>query len=127
MAMMGGDVRRMYGGDANKAVNAGKTLARFGSYFRKHWVLLIAVVALAVGSTWAQVSTPELTGQVVDCFLTPTASALTGGSFPGAPAEAQAAGNCWLGADKAPNGFTQNVAAGRRSGQALQPDHVHRG
>ena len=110
MGMMGGDVRRMYGGDTNKAANAGKTLARFAVYFRSHWVLLLAVVALAVGSTWAQVSTPELTGQVVDCFLTPAASALSGGSFPGAPAEAQAAGNCWLGADKAPNGFTQVVA-----------------
>jgi ATP-binding cassette subfamily B protein len=72
----------MYGGDTNKAANAGKTLARFAVYFRSHWVLLLAVVALAVGSTWAQVSTPELTGQVVDCFLTPAASALSGGSFP---------------------------------------------
>jgi len=57
MGMMGGDVRRMYGGDTNKAANAGKTLARFAVYFRSHWVLLLAVVALAVGSTWAQVST----------------------------------------------------------------------
>ncbi len=63
-----------------------------------------AVVALVVGSTWTQVTDPELTGQVVDCFLTPTASALTGGSFPGAPAEAQAAENCWLAADQVTGG-----------------------
>ncbi|MBX7214514.1 MAG: ABC transporter ATP-binding protein/permease [Thermoflexales bacterium] len=108
MAMMN-NPSRAFGGDTNKAANVGRTLARFGGYFRKRWLALILVLLFAVGSTWMSVTTPELIGQSVDCFLTPTAAAATGGSFPGLATQTAARNNCWLSVDGTPNGITQSV------------------
>src|SRR5262245_46002839 len=65
------------------------TLARLGRYFRPYWLVLIAVAALVVIGTYAQVLTPALVGQAVDCYLVPDAQAGGGGCWyapPGAGA-----------------------------------------
>jgi ATP-binding cassette subfamily B protein len=58
-------------------------------------MLLLALVAIVI-STWGQVTSPELTGQLVDCYLTPSASSTFGG-FPGISGLASSSANsCWL-------------------------------
>jgi ATP-binding cassette subfamily B protein len=95
-------MRRIMSQDVMKPKNLSETLARFGHYFRAYWPALILAGLLIVAATWAQVTTPELVGQVVDCYLTP-AAASSFGSFPGANQSA-AQSNCWLG--KAPEDLT---------------------
>jgi ATP-binding cassette subfamily B protein len=97
--------------ETSKPANVGKTLARLGAYFKPYWPFLILVIGLVVVSTWAQVTSPVLTGLVVDCYLAP---AQVGGStgFPGAPAQTgdiTATTGCWLAEGQTPQGFTQNV------------------
>ncbi len=71
--------------------------------------MLLLVAALIILSTWSQVVTPELTGQVVDCFLVPSGES-SPASFPGAPAAAgETASSCWLTEGSQPSGLTQNV------------------
>lgn len=72
--MMGGrDAMLQVQTSKPKSVTA--TLVRFWKYFGKFWYVLLAVLALVVVSTWFQVLIPELTGQVVNCFLTPATQA----------------------------------------------------
>ncbi len=104
-------LRRIMDRETSKPTNVGRTLARFTDYFKPYWPLLLLVVVLIVATTWSQVVTPELTGQVVDCFLVPT-SGSSPASFPGAPAavgESASASSCWLAQGSDPNGFTQTV------------------
>ncbi len=111
--MFGGQegLRRLMEQETSKPANLGETLARFGAYFKPYWLLLVLTLVLVVGSTWAQVTTPELIGQVVDCYLVPASG---GGSIDLAAAlapgdEAESSGNCWLAQGTQPQGFTQNV------------------
>ena len=98
--MFGGPdgLRRIMSQETLKPRNVGDTLRRFGSYFKPYWLVLILVALLVIGSTWAQVTAPELIGQSVDCYLTP-AVATAFGDLPGAQAEGTAVGsaatNCW--------------------------------
>jgi ATP-binding cassette subfamily B protein len=89
-------LRRVMESEANKPKNLGSTLARFGQYFSKFWYALILVAVLVLISTWTQVTTPELTGQAVDCFLSPA----TNSAFADFPGVAELTGNaesgCWL-------------------------------
>ncbi len=88
-------MRRLMSQETLKPKRLGDTLGRFASYFRPYWPVLLIVAALIVGATWAQVTAPDLIGQTVDCYLTPTAAS-TFGNFPGAAAAAQSAThNCW--------------------------------
>lgn len=85
-----------------KPKNLGETLARFGRYFGRYWPALLVVLGLIVAATWMQVTTPDLIGQAVDCYLTPLASDSFGGlpSGPsGASSEATVSSNCWLAVD----------------------------
>jgi ATP-binding cassette subfamily B protein len=94
-----------------KPKKTSETLARFGGYFKPYWYSLVAVLILVVVSTWAQVTSPELLGQLVDCYLTPSAAAAFAGG--GLPVGAQIQPtNCWLAADHQPEGFTQHVIRG---------------
>lgn len=71
--MMGGldGQRRMLEREASKPVNISATLARFWDYFRYYWFgLLLALVMIGI-ATWAQVQSPVLIGQAVDCYLFP--------------------------------------------------------
>ncbi len=87
-------LRRVMSQDTLKPKNLGETLARFARYFKSYWPVLLGVAALVTASTWTQVTTPDLIGQVVDCYLTPSAAATFEG-FSGA-ASANAASNCWF-------------------------------
>lgn len=80
MAMRGGG--RGAGGpmggmaaEVTKPKNAGATLGRLVRYFKPYLLILALVVALMVGATYTQVRTPELTGQGIDCFVTPALAA----------------------------------------------------
>jgi ATP-binding cassette subfamily B protein len=86
----------MMGRDVLKPRNTGNTLARFAHYFRPYWGLLILVALIVIIATWTSVTTPDLTGEVVDCYLSPAAASAFG-NFPGVQQTAAAsATNCWL-------------------------------
>ena len=105
--MFGGN--QMLSQETLKPTRPGETLARFGKYFRPFWPVLLLVLILVVISTWTQVTSPELLGQLVDCYLTPAAPA----SFGAAPAvgtgQTNAQSNCWLVGPTEPQGITQIV------------------
>jgi ATP-binding cassette subfamily B protein len=88
------------GGEVGKPKNLSQTLPRFGRYFAASWPALVVVAILVVGSTWSQVTSPELLGQAVDCYLAPGAAAGFA-AFPGAaPSTAPTLpSNCWLASD----------------------------
>jgi len=94
-------LRQLMSADQMKPKNLNETLGRFANYFAKYWPALIVVMLLIIVSTWTQVTSPELTGQAVDCFLAPAASAAF--NFPGfgnsAEGETPISANCWLTAD----------------------------
>ncbi len=64
-------------------------------------VLLLLVAACVILGAWAQVTSPDLVGQVVDCYLTPAmAGSAQSGGFPGltpsSAGQSQApTTNCW--------------------------------
>jgi ATP-binding cassette subfamily B protein len=100
---------RLMNQETSKPKALGVTLARFGSYFKPYWYALALVAVLVTTATWAQVTTPDLIGEVVDCYLTP-AAANTFGSFPGAGSQTGASqSNCWLAKEPAELGFTQRL------------------
>lgn len=69
--MMGGGPMRMLQDESRKARSVRLTLGRLGKYFGRHWYMLLATLILLILNTWTQVITPQLTGEVVDCYLTP--------------------------------------------------------
>jgi ATP-binding cassette, subfamily B, multidrug efflux pump len=91
--------RRLFDRETSKPKSVRETLGRLLKYFRPFWPLLILVVILVVASTWTQVITPELSGQVVDCYLTPaTLTQLRGGQGAQTQAGANLMGNMTSGA-----------------------------
>lgn len=105
--MHGGGPRFMLNQELLKPKNAGQTLARFVRYFKPFGVALALTVVMVVISTWAQVTSPELTGQLVDCFLSPStpAGAAQGTASGMLNFSSGAQSNCWL--TKEPSGVTQ--------------------
>jgi ATP-binding cassette subfamily B protein len=64
-----------------KSVRA--TLGRFWQYFKKYAGGLLLTATLVLAGTYMQVTTPDLIGQAVDCYLTPaTVRAFIGSSVP---------------------------------------------
>jgi ATP-binding cassette subfamily B protein len=61
--------------EVSKPRHAGATLGRLLVYFRPFLAVLALVVVLMIGATYTQVRTPELTGQGIDCFVTPAMAA----------------------------------------------------
>jgi ATP-binding cassette subfamily B protein len=109
--MFGGGPRNLLESETSKPKRTGETLARFGIYFKPYWFVLLIVVLLLVISTWAQVTSPLVIGQLVDCYLTPAASAAAGGfNLPGV-SQASAQSACWLSEGQEPTGFTQKVVS----------------
>ncbi len=111
--MMGGP-RGMLEQETSKPRSTGQTVRRLAGYFKPYWLVLIGVLALMILNAWTQVLTPELTGQSVDCYLTPALTsqaasaanaALGDAAQPaGQPIQASAqlaapaaAGRCWFG------------------------------
>ncbi len=95
--------------EVSKPQSTGKTLARLAQYFKPFWFSMFLAALFVVISTWTQVTVPELTGQVVDCFLSPAAaSAGLAAGFPGATESASnAQSNCWLSAGQNPQNPTE--------------------
>lgn len=89
-----------------KPKNLSETLGRFAVYFKPYWWVMLLILVMAVVATWTQVTTPDLIGQTVDCYLTPITATGTGAA-PGSPLTQNATSNCWLTEGTAPQGFTQ--------------------
>ncbi len=62
---------RMLDQEVAKPKNVSSTLGRLARYFKPYVLVLIGVLVLLVLNTWVQVITPRLTGQAIDCFVTP--------------------------------------------------------
>src|SRR5512147_2524165 len=97
--------------EAIKPKRTGETLFRLAKYFRPFWPALLLTLVLIVITTWTQVTTPQLIGQLVDCFLTPSVS---GASFgfavsTGEQTTSSAQTNCWLSSENEAQGFTEKV------------------
>jgi ATP-binding cassette subfamily B multidrug efflux pump len=105
---MFGGPRDMMSQDTSKPEKVGHTLARLGSYFKPYTLVLLLVAGLIIAGAWSQVTTPQLIGQAVDCYLTPATVAhfsAQGGAgnfaIPGAPPSSastptSASTNCWF-------------------------------
>jgi ATP-binding cassette, subfamily B, multidrug efflux pump len=105
--MFGGGPQNILMQETLKPSRTSETLGQLGRYFKPYWYVLVIVVLLVVGSTWTQVTSPELIGQLVDCYLVPTSSAsFAGSAFTGASQESVQS-NCWLAVQ--PQGITQSV------------------
>jgi ATP-binding cassette subfamily B protein len=102
--------RQLMGGETLKPKKSGETLRRFLRYIKPWWPMLIVAIVCVVTATWAQVTNPELMGQLVDCYLiAPTGgSSLQNFSQVGQVANASQT-NCWLTQGKAPQGLTQRM------------------
>ena len=101
---------RLFGVEERKARSVRATLQRLGGYFRKYILVLLLVLGLVIAGTYMQVKIPDLTGQVVDCYLGPyTAGQFGGGDagndvdfsqFAGDSGQSDAFGNCWYATPK---------------------------
>jgi ATP-binding cassette subfamily B multidrug efflux pump len=108
--MFGNRTQFLVNQESIKPKSVGNTLRRLGAYFKPFWPMLVLTAVLVVVATWAQVTSPELTGQLVDCYLNPVAADTSGSSFfPNTGATSSAQANCWLAGDKPASGFTQTV------------------
>ena len=109
--MMGGPggARGLLDRDVMKPQSTGATLGRLAQHFKPFWFSMFLAAVFIVVATWAQVTTPEMTGELVDCYLTPAAASAFA-SFPGAPQTASAAqGNCWLSQGQNPESITDSI------------------
>src|SRR5512136_3006366 len=102
--------RQLMGGETLKPKKTSETLRRFVRYIKPWWPMLLVAVVCVVTATWAQVTNPELTGQLVDCYLIAPASGSSLGNIPQLGQAASASQtNCWLTQSKAPQGLTQTI------------------
>jgi ATP-binding cassette subfamily B protein len=108
--MFGGPMGRDFlASEVRKPQNTSQTLARLARRFGPWWPMVLLAVVCIVISTWAQVTTPELTGQLVDCYLAPTAGSGLG-NFPGiSNLVASSQSSCWLAQGSKPAGLTQTL------------------
>lgn len=98
----------LLGVEVRKARSVSGTLKRFWEYFRHYGLALSLVMLLVIAGTYMRVIVPDLTGQAVDCYLTPFAAnqmfgggdgaAFPAGGFPGGQTEEgqnPLTANCW--------------------------------
>lgn len=96
---MFGNPRFLLDRESLKPKRTSETLLRLVRLFTPWWPALLLTVLFMIISTWVQVTTPELTGQVVDCYLSPAAADTFANSpLAGNVAEASQS-SCWLAAD----------------------------
>jgi len=57
--------------ETSKPQRVSVTLGRLGAYFRPFWPALVGVALFVIVSTYAQVLSPALIGEAVDCYLVP--------------------------------------------------------
>ena len=95
------DHPQRFAAETSKPRSAGATLGRLWQYFRRYSWALLLVALLIIGSTYMQILIPNLTGQAVDCYLTPYTTARTAGDAAGLDNLLAAGGgeepfsNCW--------------------------------
>ena len=90
---MFGSWRGLLEQETTKPKSTGETLRRLAGYFRPYWLALLVVLLLMGLNAYAQVLTPALTGQAVDCYFTPVVvGSETAGADGQQPSAAQA--NC---------------------------------
>jgi len=113
--MMGGPGRfgNLMNQDTLKPRSLGNTLGRLVQYFGRFWHVILLAVIFVVIATWAQVTTPLLTGEATDCFLVPLGASGFGGSFGSffSTQAANSASTCWLTSDPATLHGTQWIIA----------------
>ncbi len=114
---------RTLGVQEEKANNLGQTLKRLAKRFQPYWPALLVVAILTISGTYMQVLVPNLTGQIVDCYLSPYvagSSVLEAAGVSQVPdlpvdldlgAESNAAINCWFGSPD-PLATASETAAG---------------
>ncbi len=107
-----GGQARLFSSENIKPQNTGKTLIRLAGYFAPWWPMLLLAVVSIVISTWAQVTTPELSGQLVDCYLTPSLGSSFGNLPLGTAVGSSSESSCWLADGSRTSGFTQHVIKG---------------
>ena len=73
------DHPQRFAAETSKPRSAGATLGRLWQYFRRYSWALLLVALLIIGSTYMQILIPDLTGQAVDCYLTPFTTARAAG------------------------------------------------
>jgi ATP-binding cassette subfamily B multidrug efflux pump len=98
--------------EARKPRNVSATLGRLAMYFKPYWFLMLLVAVMVIINAWTQVISPDLTGQLVDCFITPA----TASQFQQAPAlpgvgTPVRATNCWY-TTATPNRTTAETMTG---------------
>ncbi|MFN2141376.1 MAG: ABC transporter ATP-binding protein [Candidatus Promineifilaceae bacterium] len=106
-----------------KASNLGATLRRLAGYFRPYLAVVLIVGVLTIAGTYMQVLVPDLTGQIVDCYLTPYVAGSSAAEATGQPQadnlaipeisveESSAAVNCWFG-EPDPTATAEETIAG---------------
>ena len=99
----------------------GRTLRRFLGYFGRYWPMLLLAIALVVAATWTSVTIPDLTGQIVDCFLTPASTGSFAQLAQAGGGAAQAADTRWLLADPSTLSGTRRIVATLYPSPAIQP------
>ncbi|MEB2288135.1 MAG: ABC transporter ATP-binding protein [Anaerolineae bacterium] len=105
--MMMHDRRHLLEGETRKARSVGATLGRLWQQMGRRRLILLVVLALSIFSAWAQVITPDLIGQTVDCYLTPYGQQQIGG-MAGMAQSAQ--NNCWYADDTASLSRAETIA-----------------
>ncbi len=136
--MFHGGPRMMLMQETSKPKRTSETLARLGWYFRAWWPMLALSAILVIASTWMQVTTPELMGQLVDCYLAPAGSAASGAgpaslmSFGSAQPASASQSNCWLTSPGSaerldPNGDQVGVLSRRIPGARCCPQRERTG
>lgn len=106
---MFGNPRLLLDRETLKPKRTSETLARLARSFGPWWPALVLTALLITISTWAQVIQPELTGQVVDCYLSPAASQTFGSSSFLGEATSASQSSCWLANDAKAANFTQST------------------
>jgi ATP-binding cassette subfamily B protein len=106
---MFGNPRFLLDQESLKPKRTSETLSRLARLFAPWWPVLLLTATFIIVSTWVQVTTPELTGQVVDCYLSPA----TADTFSSSPLLAETAdasqSSCWLASDAEAANPTQGI------------------
>lgn len=106
---MFGNPRFLLDRESLKPKRTSETLSRLARHFTPWWPALLLTALFMVISTWVQVTTPELTGQVVDCYLSPAAA----NTFASSPLAGEAVNasrtSCWLAGDVEAGNPTQSI------------------
>lgn len=57
--------------ETRKAQSTLATIRQFAQYFKPYWYSLLLVLIFILISSWANIYTPELIGQAIDCYIFP--------------------------------------------------------